>query len=146
MQATVSNIKVLDAAGESEDTALPLNSLAQRFDDSREPIAAEVRPVVVKNGRLPFTLGQQLENLADVGSGAAASKLAVAESAGPPFAEKIITFWIKWAARVKDANVLNPVSDGPASFQNDGAVSLLGKKIRCYHPGRTSTDDNRRGG
>src|SRR5262249_36228860 len=118
-QALVSEIEILDLAREPDLAAELLDRAAERLHDRGEAVAAEMRAVIVDDRRLPLVLGEQLENAAHLGPGAAARQLAVAEGAGAPFAEEVIAVGLELAAVIEVVDVVDALADGAASFEHD---------------------------
>ena len=64
-------------------------------DDQRQAVRAEVGPVLVEDRRLAVAVGEDLQHAPDVGAGAAAGQLAVAERARAPLAEEVVALGVE---------------------------------------------------
>ena len=82
-----------------------------------------MRPVLVEDRRLAVALGEDFEDALDVGPGAAAGQLAVAERARPPFAEEVVALGVERPAGVEPADVGDAVLDLAAPLQDERPVA-----------------------
>src|SRR5262249_31051690 len=99
-----------------------------------------MRPGPVEDRGLPLSLGQQFQHAANLGPGAAAGQLAVAEGPGASFAEQVVAVRIKRPTSVEGANIVNALAHGLATLQDEWLITLLGEEIRGHQPGRSGTD------
>ena len=101
----VVEVQVLDPREEAHLAAELLDLAADRLDDGRQAVAAEVRAVVVEDARLArllaLALGEQLQHAQHVRPGAAAGQLAVGEGAGPALAEEVVALGVERPAVVE---------------------------------------------
>ncbi len=106
--------------------------------DQRQAVRPEMRPVFVDDRRLAVAVGEDFQDTGDVGAGAARGELAVAEGAGPPFAEEVVAFGIERSIFVEPADVGDAILDGPAAFEDQGpiAVSARANSRRKVRPDR----------
>ena len=142
-KAIVCNVEIFYAAGEADFAAQGLNLLAEGLHDGRQTIAPQMGPVFIEDGRLALAGREQFQDSAHIRSGAAASQFAVAESAGPTFAEKIIAFRIQRAAGIKGLDIVDAVAHRPAALQDQRLVALLREKIRRHQAGGPGADHDR---
>ena len=98
-ELAVAPVKVLDATIESHFAAERFNPPADRLDDGRQSIAAQVRPMFIQDRRLAFAFGKEFQDAIDIRTTGSRGQLAVAERAGAAFAEQIITPRIEWTRR-----------------------------------------------
>ena len=61
-EPAVGDVEVLDPAGEPDLAAQRLELAPQGPDDQRQPVGAEVRPVLVDDRRLAVALGEDLQD------------------------------------------------------------------------------------
>src|SRR5262249_60782875 len=108
-QPAVREVHVFHPAGEADLAAQRLDALAERLDDRGQAVAPQVGAVLVEDGGLALALGEQLQDAAHLGPGAAAGELAVAERAGPALAEEGVALRVERPARVEGAHVADPV-------------------------------------
>jgi hypothetical protein len=142
-QAAVGGLEVLQAAGETDLAAELLELAPQGADDQGQAVGAEVRAVLVENRGLAVAVGQDLQDAPDVGPGAAAGQLAVAEGAGAPLAEEVVALRVQRPPGVEAADVGDAVLDLPAAFQDQGAVALERQEIAGEQPRGARADDDR---
>ncbi len=137
-EPAVGDVEVLDPARKPDLAAQLLKLAPQGPDDQRQPVRPEMRPVLVDDRRLAVTVGEDFQDAGHVGPGAARRELAVAEGAGPPFAEEVVAFGVERPRLVEPADVGDPVLDGPAAFQDQGAIAVAARadSRRTGRPGR----------
>ncbi len=133
-EAAVGDIEILDEAGEPDLAAHLLELAPEGPDDQRQPIRAEVRPLLVDDRRLAVALGQDLEHPADVRPGPARGQLAVAERPRPALAEEVVALRVERAVLVESADVGDPVLDGAAPLEDQRSISGLGQQIAGDSP------------
>ena len=63
-EPAVGDVEVLDPAGEADLAAQLLELAPERADDQRQPVRAEVRPVLVDDRRPAVALGEDLQHAA----------------------------------------------------------------------------------
>ena len=61
-EPAVGDVEVFDPAGESDFAAQFLELAAERADDQRQPVRAEMRPVLVDDRRLAVAVGEDFED------------------------------------------------------------------------------------
>ena len=142
-EPAVGDVEVLDQAGESDLAAELLELAPEGPDHQRQPVGAEVRPVLVDDRRPAVALGQDLQHAMDVGPGAARGELAVAERARTPLAEEVVALGVERPVLVEPPDVGDPVLDGPAPLEDQRPVSRLGQEVAGDQPGRARADDHR---
>ena len=144
--AVESNSQVLDPREEPHLAAELLDLAADRLDDGRQAVAAEVRAVVVEDGRLArllaLALGEQFQHAQHVRPGAAAGQLAVGERAGAALAEEVVALGVERPAVVEGLHVADAVVDARAAFEHDRPVAVLGEEVRADEPARPGADDH----
>ena len=89
-----------------------------------------------------MAVGEDLEDAADVGAGAAAGQLAVAERARASFAEEVVALGVERPAGVEPADVGDAVLDRAAAFEDQGAIAVLGEQIAGEQPRGAGADDH----
>src|SRR4029434_1799590 len=92
-------------------------------------IAAQMRAVVVDDGRLALAGGKELQYTAQLRPRAAAGQLAVAEGAGAAFAKQIVAFRIERAARIESMDVADALTYRWSALEHERLVSLLSEEI-----------------
>ncbi len=136
-------VEVLDPAGEPDLAAELLELPAQGADDQRQAVRAEVRALLVDDRGLAVAVGQDLQDALDVGAGAPAGQLAVAEGARPSLAEEVVALGVERPAGVEPTDVGDPVLDGPAAFEDQRPVAVQGEHVPGEQPRRAGADDHR---
>ena len=79
--------------------------------------------MLVDDRRFAVAVGEDFQDMGDVGAGAARGELAVAEGAGASLAEEVVAFGIERPRLVEAADVGDPVLDGPAAFEDQGPIT-----------------------
>src|SRR5205807_5803106 len=143
LEKAVIDVEVFHTTAEANLSAECLNFTPNRLHYSRQTIAAEVRPIFIKNGRFALAFREKLEHAANIRPGAAAGKLTVAECAGPAFAEQIVALGIERTAGVESTNVVDPIPHRLAALQHQWAVTALCQEIGCHQTSRPRADDDR---
>src|SRR5205823_3982289 len=87
-EPAVGDVEVLDPALEADLAPQLLELAPQRPDDQRQAVRAEVGTMLVDDRGTAVAVGEDLQDAEDVGPGAAAGQLAVAEGARAPLAEE----------------------------------------------------------
>src|SRR4029077_8930596 len=106
-----------------------LDAAADCLDHCGQSITAEMRPIVIKNGRFSLAGRKQLQDAANTRAGTAARQLAVAEGAGAALAKKIVAFGIERPAGVEGMHIVNALANGPATFEDQRPVTLFCQKV-----------------
>ena len=141
-QPAFPQVEIFDPAREPDLSAQGLHLAPECADNQRQAVGAQVRTLLVEDRRLAVAIGQDLEDLEDVGAGHARGELAVAESAGSPFAEEVIALRIERPALVEAADVGDALLHGPAALEDQRVVAVLGQKIAGDQTGGAGADDD----
>ena len=98
-EPAVGDVEVLDPAREADLAPEFLELAPEGADDQRQAVRAEVGAVLVDDRGLAVAVGEDLEDAVDVGAGAAAGQLAVAERARAPLAEEVVALGVERSRR-----------------------------------------------
>ncbi len=141
-QRSIGQVQILHAAAKAKLSAALDDPLADRLDHRRQPIAPQVRAMIVNDRRLSLALGEHLEHAADVRAARAAGELAVAERAGSAFAKQVIALRVVRPAGVEGVHVANPLAHRLAALEHQRPITLLGQKVGGEHARRPGTHDD----
>src|SRR5689334_4124878 len=98
--------------------------------------------IIVEDRRLALARGEQLQDAAYVRPAGTAGQFAVAERAGPAFAEKIVALRLEGAARVEACHITDALPHRRPAFEDERPITLLGEKITRDQPRRPGADDD----
>src|SRR4051812_50053952 len=108
------------------------DAAAQRLDHGGEPVASQMRPVIVHDRRLPFRRREELEHAPHLGPRAAAGELAVAERPRAALAEEVVALGIESSALVEALDVADAVADRRAALEHERLITKFCEKV-CRH-------------
>ena len=112
-------------------------------DQHGQPIAAQMRPVLIADRGLAAALDHLLEDPVHIRAAHPAGQLAIAERARAAFAKQVVVLAIERAAPVELADRGHALLHRLPSFQNEGAIPAHRKVIRGQQSGRSRTHDHR---
>ena len=101
-----------------------------------------MRAVLVDDRRPAVALGEDLQDAGDIGARAAGGELAVAEGAGPAFAEEVIAFGIERPVLIESAYVGDAILDGAAALEDQGSIPVMRQQIAGEQAGGPGADDH----
>ena len=61
---------------------------------------------------------------------------------GASFPEEVVAFGVERTSFVESADVGHAFLHGPAAFEDQGPIAVLGEQIACEQAGRTGADDH----